>query len=327
MNVLISIQQDVHAWQIPPECVAELRRQFPDVTFVHATDDQARARGLADCDVAYTWIMSSDEAAAAPRLRWVHTSAVAVETLPLADLVARGVIVSNSRGVQAAPIAEHVFAVLLALAKRLPYVLEQQREHRWAQNDLTRERLPWLLRGRTLGLIGVGTIGSEVARLASAFGMHVVGVRRRAGHEPVPGVAELLSFSELDAVLPRADVIVIAAPLTGETINLFGVPQLARMKRGAILINVGRARIVDHVALVDALESGHLGGASLDVFHQEPLPAADPLWSAPNTILTPHTSGFRQGHWDEVTAIFADNLQRFRRGDSVRFRVEPALGY
>jgi phosphoglycerate dehydrogenase-like enzyme len=120
---------------------------------------------------------------------------------------------------------------------------------------------------------------------------------------------------------------VIAAPLTPETLNMIGASQLAKMKPGALLINVGRAKIVDHVALTDALHARHLGGASLDVFHQEPLPAGDPLWSAPNVILTPHTSGFRQGHWDDVIDLFGDNLDRFRRGEPVRFRIEPSLGY
>jgi phosphoglycerate dehydrogenase-like enzyme len=327
MRVLVSIQQPVRAWQIPHECVARLRGLFPDFTFVHATDDETRRRGLADCDVAYTWIMSAAEVASAPKLRWVHTSAVAVETLALPELFARHVIVSNTRGVQATPIAEHVFAVLLALAKQLPLVLDNQRQHRWAQNDLVGDRLPWLLRRRTLGLIGVGTIGSQVALLGDAFGMHVAAVRRRPGTEQVPGVHEMLPPGDLDALLSRADVLVIAAPLTPETTNLIGAPQLARMKRGAILINVGRARILDHAALVEALRSGHLGGASLDVFPQEPLAADDPLWTAPNIILTPHTSGFRHGHWDEAIDVFAENLRRYRRGEPLVFRVDPALGY
>jgi len=325
MKVLISIQQPVRAWQIPAEGVERLRAQFPDVTFVHATDEDTRSLGLADCDVAYTWILSASEVAVAPKLQWVHTSAVAVETLALPQLFARGVVVSNSRGVQAAPIAEHVFAVLLALAKQLPFVLEQQRDRRWAQNDLIGARLPWLLRGRTLGLIGVGTIGSKVALLADSFGMHVVALRRRRDGEQVGGVHE--TVEDLDALLARVDALVIAAPLTPETTNMIGAPQLARMKRGALVINVGRARILDHAALVDALRSGQLGGASLDVFLQEPLSSDDPLWTAPNVILTPHTSGFRQGHWDEVIDLFADNLQRFRHGQPIRFRVDPTLGY
>jgi phosphoglycerate dehydrogenase-like enzyme len=327
MRVLVSIQQPVNAWQIPLEGIERLRQRFPDVTFIHATDEHARARGLLDCDIAYTWILSAAEVAVAPRLKWVHTSAVAVETLALPELFARDIVVSNSRGVQATPIAEHVFAVLLALAKQLPFILENQRAHRWAQNDVTGDRLPWLLKRRTLGLIGVGTIGSEIALLADAFGMHVIGLRRRPESQQMPGVHEMLPSTELDTLLARADVVVIAAPLTPETLNMIGAPQLAKMKRGALLINVGRAKIVDHVALTDALHAGHLGGASLDVFHQEPLPADDPLWSAPNVILTPHTSGFRQGHWDDVIDLFGDNLDRFRRGEPVRFRIEPSLGY
>lgn len=327
MRVLVSIQQPVTAWQIPAEGVDRLRQRFPDITFVHATDDETRARALADCEVFYTWILSAAEAAAASRLKWVHTSAVAVETLALPELFARGIIVSNSRGVQAAPIAEHVFAVVLSLARQLPFILEQQRERRWAQNDVVGDRLPRLLRRRTLLLIGVGTIGSEVALLADAFGMHVIGLRRRPATEPVAGVHEMLPFSALDAVLPRADVVVIAAPLTPETTHMFGAAQLARLPRGALLVNVGRAKIVDHVALTAALHSGQLGGASIDVFHREPLPSDDPLWTAPNVILTPHISGFRHGHWDDVIELFADNVDRFRRGDPIRFRVEPTLGY
>jgi phosphoglycerate dehydrogenase-like enzyme len=122
-------------------------------------------------------------------------------------------------------------------------------------------------------------------------------------------------------------VLVIAAPLTTDTLQMIGAAQLARMKRGSILINVGRARIIDHVALAEAVRSGHLGGASLDVYPHEPLPPDDPLWTLPNVVLTPHTSGFRQGHWNDVIDLFSDNLRCYLRGERVRFRVEPELGY
>ncbi len=326
MNVLISIQQPVRAWQIPPQSVETIRQRFPDLRFTHATDDLSRAKALVDCDVAFTWLMNEAELATCKRLKWVHTSAVAVETFCLPELVARQVIVSNSRGVQSAPIAEHVFAVLLALAKRLPYVVEQQRERHWAQNEMLGDRLPWLIKGKTLGLIGAGTIGLEIARLAAAFGMKVVAITRRPRAKGADDI-EWMKPGGLNDLLHRSDVVVIAAPLTPETSNMIGAAEMARMKRGAVLINVGRARIVDHVALSDALRSGHLGGASLDVFHREPLPADDPLWAAPNLILTPHTSGFRQGHWDDVIELFCENLRRFQRGEPVRFRVEPELGY
>jgi phosphoglycerate dehydrogenase-like enzyme len=327
MKVLISIQQAVRAWQIPVEAVETLVARFPAIEFVHATDEAARARALVNCDVAFTWILSAAELATATRLRWVHSSAVAVETLCLPELFARGVTVSNTRGVQSTPIAEHVLAVVLALAKQLPFAIDRQRERRWAQNEFAGDRLPWLLSGRTLGLVGVGTIGSAIARRAKAFGMTVVAIRRRPDRSPVDDVDHTLGPGGMPALLRQADVVVIAAPLTKDTHHLIGAGELAQMKRGAILVNVGRARIVDHGTLIDALRTGHLGGASLDVFHHEPLPVDDPLWTLPNVLLTPHTSGFRQGHWDEVIDRFSDDLVRVQRGDSPRFRIDPALGY
>ena len=159
-----------------------LRKRFPHLRFIHATTPEQRAEGLLDCDVAYTWILKDHELAQAPKLRWVHTSAVAVETLCLPELFARGIAVSNTRGVQAVPIAEHVMAVTLALAKQIPFVVENQQQARWAQNEFMGERLPWLLKGRTLGLIGVGTIGSEIAKRAEAFGMRVIALRRRPAY-------------------------------------------------------------------------------------------------------------------------------------------------
>jgi phosphoglycerate dehydrogenase-like enzyme len=327
MNVLVSIQSKVNAWSVPADGVETLRRRFPHITFTYATQPEQRSAGLKGCDVAFTWYLTADELQSAPRLRWVHTSAVAVETMCLPELFARNIAVSNTRGVQAWPIAEHTIAAILALAKQLPFALEQQRTSRWAQNEFVGDRLPWLLRGQTLGLIGVGTIGADIAKLASAFGMRVVAVRRRPGLDRPAGVEAIVPLDRLDDLLPTLDVLAIAAPLTPETDRLIDADALSRMKRGAVLVNVGRGRIVDNAALVAALRSGHLGGACLDVFEQEPLPADDPLWTCPNVIITPHTSGFRRGHWDEVLELFSENIRRFERGEALRFRVDPALGY
>ena len=167
VKVLISIQQPVTQWQIPAEGVDALRERFPHIQFIHATTaEAARRRPAATAMPPTPGFSTTHELAQAPKLRWVHTSAVAVETLCLPELFARGIAVSNTRGVQAVPIAEHVMAVVLALAKQLPFVLENQRQARWAQNEFVGERLPWLLHGRTLGLIGVGTIGAEIAKRA-----------------------------------------------------------------------------------------------------------------------------------------------------------------
>ena len=327
MKILISIQQPVMQWQIPAEGVETLRKRFPHVQFIHATSPEERAAAWPLCDAAFTWTLADHELAQAHKLRWVHTSAVAVETLCLPELFARDVAVSNTRGVQAVPIAEHVIAVTLALAKQLPFVIENQQQARWAQNEFIASRLPWLLKGRTLGLIGVGTIGAEIAKRAAAFGMRVIALRRRPAYGTIGHVDRVYGKVDLDDFLGQCQVLVICAPLTPETQSLMGQEQFEQLPKGAVVINVGRAKIIHTEALIAALHSGHLAGASLDVFPQEPLPPEHPLWTTPNVILTPHTSGFRQGHWDEVIDLFGDNLERFLRNEPLKFRVEPELGY
>jgi phosphoglycerate dehydrogenase-like enzyme len=325
--VLLSIEQRVPQWQIPEASARALMARFPDVVFDYARTQEERARAWPTADVAYTWLLHADELTEAPRLRWVHTSAVAVETLSPQALFARGIRLTNTRGVQAVPIAEHVLAVMLALAKQLPFTLANQQQRRWAQDAYVGRRLPWLLEGRTLGLIGVGTIGAALAVRASALGMRVVALRKRPDAAPVPGVSIAYDRAGLTAFLGQCDALAIAAPLTAETDGLIDRAAIGRLKPGAILVNVGRSPILDTDALIDALESGHLAGASLDVFPEEPLPPGHPLWTCPNLILTPHTSGFRAGHWDAVVDVFADNLERYRRGEPLRYEVTPELGY
>ncbi len=247
--------------------------------------------------------------------------------LCLRPLAARGVCITNTRGVQSESIAEHVFATVLALTHRLPLAAERQRARLWAQNEFAGANLPVLLRGRRLGIIGLGSIGEAVARRGAAFDMDVVGVRRHPDKGCPPGVRAVWGPDHLDDMLALVDVVVLAAPLTGETEALFDQRRLARLKSGAWLVNVARGPMVDAPALVAALESGALAGAALDVFPQEPLPSDSPLWTAPNLLITPHTSGFRSGHWDDVVDVFIDNLARWERGETLRWQVDAARGY
>ncbi len=327
MTILVSIQQPVAAWQIPEAAVARLAARCPQHTIDYATTPEARRDGLSTCDVAFTWVMTAAEAATAPRLAWVHSSAVAVGTLCLPELAARGIVVSNSRQVQSTPIAEHVFASLLALTRQLPLAFARQREACWSQNEFAGPHLPTVLRGQCLGVIGLGSIGSEVARLGAAFGMRVVGVRRHAALGAPAGVDQVWGVEDLDQLLAAADVVVVAAPLTAETDALLDRPRLARMRPGARLVNVARGPLVDSDAVAEALTAGHLAGAALDVFHEEPLPAAHPLWRAPNVIITPHTSGFRPDHWMDVVDLFVENIGRFDAGLPVQWQVDAARGY
>jgi phosphoglycerate dehydrogenase-like enzyme len=247
--------------------------------------------------------------------------------LCLDALAARGVAAANSRGVQATPIAEHVFAMVLALTRRLPMAFERQREARWSQHEFEGALRPVILRGQCLGVVGLGSIGSEVARLGAAFGMDVVAVRRDTSRVVPAGVREVWGADGLDRLLAAADVVVIATPLTGETDALFDAGRIARMRPGARLVNIARGQLVDGVALAAALRSGDLAGAALDVVEQEPLPMDHPLWHAPNLVLTPHIAGYRPTHWDDVAELFVENVRRWDAGQPLLWPVDPARGY
>lgn len=327
MKVLIYISWPVKAWCIPDAHVARLREQFRDIEFVQPSSLDEAKQIIGDIDVSFTPFLTKDMVAAATKLRWVHSSAAAVEgLLPLSDLAARRIPVTNSRGVQAIPIAEHVMGGLLVLARKFDRTIEAQREHRWIQNDLIHD-WPWLLYGRRMTIVGLGTIGVEVAKRAHAFGMSVTGVRRRPAEHRHAYLDRVVTADHLHEALTGCDVLVLSAPGVSATQGMIRAEQLAMLNRGAILVNVARAQIVEDAAMRAALESGHLGGAVLDVFEREPLEPGNPLWSMPNVILTPHSSGFRETHWDEVTALFAANLRHFLMGEPLRNVVDHAAGY
>lgn len=327
MHVLIAIHHRVQAWTIQPAHVEALRRRFPHTTFLHSTTREADIDLAETADVAFALTLPKEAVTRAARLKWVHCSGHAVGHFPLAELAARAIIVTNSRGVQAIPIAEHVMACILALARRLPHAMRDQQERLWRPNDLIGDLSPWVLAGRTLGIIGVGTLGEAIATRARPFGMHVIGVRRHPERGRPAGFDEVLGPADLDRLLALADVVVVAAPLTAETNLLLDADAIAKMKSGAILVNIARGQLVDEKALVGALMDGRLGGAALDVFTTEPLPASSPFWSLPNVIVTPHNSGFRAGHFDAVIDLFSDNLTRFERGVQLLNVVDLTAGY
>lgn len=241
----------------------------------------------------------------AENLRWLHTFSAGVDDPFFGTLRERGVQLSTSSGAHAVPIAHTVILYLLALTRDLPGWLRDQAAHRWNPRSIGE------LSGLHLGVLGLGPIGLEVARLGAAFGMRVTGMRRTPrGDEP----CETLPLAAIDDWLPRLDVLVVAVPLTDETRGLLDARALGRLAPGALVVNVGRGPIVDEPALVEALRSGHLGGAGLDVFAEEPLPAASPLWDLPNVIVTPHSSGTCPGNHDRATEIFLENLTRYVKG-------------
>ncbi len=256
----------------------------------------------------------------APRLQWLHVRNAGVDHPIFGRMLARGITLTNSAGATAEPIAQSTIAALLALSRGFPAYADAQRRHAWEQAD--DERRPDLLE-QTLVVFGLGAIGSAIARIAQAIGMHVVGVRRGPAREGDP-VDELRHPDALASLLPRADWLALACPLTPETRGLFDAEAFAAMPRGAHVLNIARGPVVDEQALIEALRTGQIGGAYLDVFEEEPLPEESPLWDMPRVIVTPHNSGASSGNDPRSAAIFLDNLGRWARGEPLRNVVREA---
>jgi phosphoglycerate dehydrogenase-like enzyme len=269
----------------------------------------------------------------APRLSYVHSATSGVERALTPAARARGIVVTNARGVFSRPIAEYVLMMILAVSRRLPQLLELQRERTWQPLEGPE------LRDVTVGIVGLGSIGRSVGALATAFGCRVVAVRRRgeAGSGPIREDEDRpLGEVMLDRVggpemlpelLAESDFIVLAAPLTPETDRMIDADALAMVKPGAWLINVARGRLIDERALVRALEDGQLGGAVLDTFSDEPLAPSSPFYDLPNVIVTPHTSWSSTRVLDRSVDLFCDNLRRFATGEPLINVVDPSAGY
>ena len=305
MNVVVGVISPAAIWVMPRRFVDQLRLDFPQHTFLDAWDRDTLRRLLPEADVAFTPFVDRDIFPSATRLRWVQSPAVGVGSLMFPELLASDVVVTSARGVRARAMAEHVLGVTIALARQLPLAIRAQAAHEWAQDQLegpdSRIRT---LAGSRMGLIGLGAIGTEVARIAAPFGFRITAIRRRADR-PIPeGVEQVWPPDRLTDLLAVSDVIVLAAPHTPETRQLIGRGELDRVKRGAFFINVARGKLIDDEALVEALRDGRLGGAALDVFTREPLDAASPYWDLPNVIVTPHTSGALQDYWTPLVALF-----------------------
>lgn len=251
-------------------------------------------------------------------LQWFHTFTAGTDHPVFQRLLGRGVRMSNSAGSTAEPIAHSVVGGILLLSRPFLHWMERQREHRW--DGLGRADAPDDLRSQTLVVFGLGEIGKQVARISRALGLHVIGVRRSARRDDDP-VDEMVTPGELADVLPRADWLVVTAPLTPETRGIIDGAALARLPRGARVLNVGRGEIIDEQALVAALGAGQVGGAYLDVVETEPLPPESPLWDMPNVIISPHNSAISNGNEARSAAIFLENLGRWATGRPLRNEV------
>jgi phosphoglycerate dehydrogenase-like enzyme len=322
-----------------------IRAAAPGARIVSVSVEGLADGPVEDVEVMLRGWLSSDAfdriLARAPNLTWVHSATSGVERALTRSALERGVVVTNARGVFSRPIAEYVVMMILAVSRRLPQLLELQRERTWQPLEGAE------LRDVTVGIVGLGSIGRAVGALATAFGCRVVAVRRRtdgAGDAgsvataPASGVDSGHAIGEvmldrvggpdsLPELLAESDFIVLAAPLTAETEDMINDESLALVKPGAWLINVARGRLVDERALLRALRDGPLGGAVLDTFRDEPLPPMSSFYDLPNVIVTPHTAWSSGRVLDRSVELFCDNLRRFAAGQPLLNVVDPAAGY
>lgn len=307
-------------WASTPQSGIEAALPGDELIMIKDESELARA---ADAEVAFSGL-SIDRLhkllAAAPKLRWLHTPAAGVDRfLDVPELRARNIMVTNNSGSYDIQIAEHVIAFIFAAAKRLHLYRDQQAKHEWSDQDHAE------LRDETVVVFGAGSIGGEVSRLASAVGLHVIAVRRSGG--TVPGASRVVAPDALAGVAAEADYLVVAAPLTPRTRGAVSREVIAMMKPSAWLINIARGPIVDEPALIDALLAGKIGGAALDTFAKEPLPADSPLWTLPNAIITPHTSNSSPKVRERTLALFVENIRRYKAGERLLNLVDWERGY
>jgi phosphoglycerate dehydrogenase-like enzyme len=312
-----------------PQDVSRIAAAAPGARLVTLSREGLADGPVDDVEVLLHGFLAADAferlLAHAPSLRWVHSAAAGVERLVTPAARARGLAITNARGVFSRPIAEYVLLMMLAVSRRLPQLLELQAERTW-QPLAGRE-----LRDVTLGIVGFGSIGRAVAELAAPFGPRVIAMRRdaspRPGEPELPAGVDLRGPEAFGDLLAVSDFIVLALPLTVETEDLVDDRALALMKRTAWLINVARGRLIVERALLRALAEGQLGGAVLDAFRDEPLPATSPFYDLPNVILTPHTSWSSGRVLDRSVELFAENLRRFAAGEPLLNRVDARAGY
>lgn len=256
----------------------------------------------------------------ATNLKWIQAISAGVDRYLFPELVQSPVQLTNVRGMHKDTIADHTFMFMLALARQLKRFIHLQAGNEWVRGDNLFE-----LKGDTIGIIGLGSIGREIARRAKVFRMRVIGTNTSGS--PVEGVDEVYGPGELETVIRQSRWLVIAAPLTPQTRGMIGEQQLEWLGPDGYLINISRGGLINQDALVRALQNNTIAGAGLDVFEEEPLPADSPLWHLPNVLITPHVSGSMKDYFGEALKIFCDNLKRYVKGEPLNNVVNKELGY
>ena len=328
MKLLIVVYHRFELWRAPAWFGPRLAQDFPHLEIVQRDSYEGIEEQLPDAEVIFTISLPPEQFVLARNLRWLHVPTAAVHQLLFDELVASDVVVTNSREVHGPVVAEHVMALMFALAKRIPQAVVMQQKRAWGKESIWKDGPPPReLAGATLGVIGLGSIGTRVAQMASALGMRVIAVREHVEKGSPRGVETVFCPGQLDELLVQCDFVVMAAPLVAATERLMNAARFSRMKSSAYLINVGRGLQVDEVALERALRNRQIAGAALDVFEQEPLPPDSPLWNLENLLITPHTAGITDKLWQRHYQLFSENLRRYLAGQPLQYVVNKQKGY
>jgi phosphoglycerate dehydrogenase-like enzyme len=327
-KLLILTYHRLELWIAPPWFAERLRSEFPEVEVAQLNSYENIEQHIANVEILFGISLRPEQFVAATKLRWIHSQAAAVHQLMFPELVNSDVIITNARDVHGPVVAEQVVAMMFALAKRIPAAVRFQQKHEWGQDAFSSGRLHSReLAGATLGLVGLGSIGRNVAKHASALGMRVIAVREHPEKEKPQYVHQVLPTSKLQELLAQSDYVVLSTPVTAETTGMIGRQQLATMKPEAFLLNVGRGPLIDEAALADVLREHKIAGAALDVFDQEPLPPDSPLWDLEDLLITPHTAGISEKMWERHYVLFSENLRRYLSGQPLLGLVDKRSGY
>ena len=315
-------------WNFPRPLYEVFLEKFPTVMFHYCTSSEDYREHLPVAEVVFTSWMRPEDLPLATNLKWLHTSAAGVTRQLYPEWIKSGVTLTNSAGARGPIMAEFVIGALIAFNRQLPRIWEAQKEHRWIAGEMWNDfRNVRTLDGRRMVIAGLGGIGQEVARLAKAFGMEVVGTKRDLT-EDIPWVDQLAEVNEFDSLLPGAAVVLNCLPHTPETDKWFSAERIAQFDPDSIFINVGRGKTVDQEALIVALQSQKIRGAILDVFAEEPLPEDSELWDLPNCMVIPHVSNMVDQFWEPTAEVFFENLRRYLMKLPLNNEVDPSgAGY
>jgi phosphoglycerate dehydrogenase-like enzyme len=327
-KLLIVTYHQLELWIAPAWFRERLRSEFPEFEIAQFNSYENLKQNIADAEIMLGISLLPQQFIGARNLRWIHSPSAAVHQFMFPEFINSDVMLTNGRDVHGPVVAEQVMAMILALAKQIPAAVRFQQKHQWGQEQIWHGRVrPREIVQATLGLVGLGSIGRNVATRAAALGMKVIAVRELPEKLKPNGVHEVLPTSNLLDLLRQSDFVVLSAPVTSQTSGMITGQQLAAMKPDAFLINVGRGPLIDEPALVETLRAHKIGGAALDVFDEEPLPPDSPLWDLEDLLITPHTAGMAEKLWERQYALFSENLRRYLAGKPLSGLVDKKAGY